>query len=266
MPPAVEVAARWRDRMVSRAGVTASRRTVMGVEGPYSQSRLRDTSGNVEDRPAMGRAWRERSRRLHQHRHEPKATRRVLSERGELKCLSTVLDGHRDKHPWPVAAFRLLTLTGAQISEVLNLRWDEIATLSADDGTAACLPDTKTGLRTVWIGPEAARLLAALPRPEGRERVFPDDLTSSRLYTYWTGVREEADLPSVRIHDLRDTWASQGVMNGVGLPTVGPCSATSAGPPPPSTPTSTMLPCKTPPPRPLTSLPMPWGSRPGCRR
>ena len=51
--------------------------------------------------------------------------------------------------------------------------------------------------------------------------MFPNDLTSSRLYTFWTGVREEADLPSVRIHDQRHTCVSQGVMNGVGLRTVG---------------------------------------------
>ena len=82
----------------------------------------------------------------------------------ELERLGTVLDGHRDKHPWPVTALRLLTLTGARLSEVLNLRWDEIATLSSEDGGATCVPDTKTGPRTVWIGPEAAKLVAALPK------------------------------------------------------------------------------------------------------
>ena len=51
--------------------------------------------------------------------------------------------------------------------------------------------------------------------------MFPEDLTSSRIYTFWVGVREEAGLHGVRIHDARHTWASQGVMNGVGLTTVG---------------------------------------------
>ena len=81
--------------------------------------------------------------------------------------------------------------------------------------------EIKTGPRTVWLGPEAARLLATLPRPENRERVFPENLTPNRLYTFWVGVREEAELPGLRIHDCRHTWASQGVMNGVGLTTVG---------------------------------------------
>ena len=56
---------------------------------------------------------------------------------------------------------------------------------------------------------------------DGAERVFPEDLTSHRLYMFWCGVREEAGLPGLRIHDCRHTWASQGVRNGVGLPTVG---------------------------------------------
>ena len=141
-------------------------------------------------------------------------------DRAELERLGAVLDRHKQEHPWPVAAIRLLTLTGARLSEVINLKWDEIGEL-AEDGASARLEDSKTGPRTVWLGPEAARLLAALPRPEGRERVFPDDLSSDRLYTFWCGIREEAGLPGLRIHDCRHTWASQGVMNGVGLTTVG---------------------------------------------
>ena len=141
-------------------------------------------------------------------------------DREELKRLGTVLDRHREEHPWPVAAIRLLTRTGARLSEIINLKWDEIGNLD-EDGASARLEDSKTGPRTVWLGPEAARLLAILPRPEGAARVFPENLTSNRLYTFWVGVREEAGLPGLRIHDCRHTWASQGVMNGVGLTTVG---------------------------------------------
>ena len=132
----------------------------------------------------------------------------------------TSVRASRPEHPWHVAALRLLTLTGARLSEVLNFRWDGIGEL-AQDGASARLEDSKTGPRTVWLGPEAARLLAALPRPEGAARVFPEDLTPNRLYTFWHAIREEAGLPGLRIHDARHTWASQGVMNGVGLTTVG---------------------------------------------
>ncbi len=148
-----------------------------------------------------------------------KPVARYLS-REELERLGAVLDRHREEQPWPVAAIRLLTLTGARLSEVINLRWDDIGEL-AGDGASARIEDSKTGSRTIWLGPEAARLVEALPRLDGRERVFPETLTSARLYTFWCGIRDEAGLPGLRIHDCRHTWASQGVMNGVGLTTVG---------------------------------------------
>ncbi len=141
-------------------------------------------------------------------------------DRDELARLGAVLDRRAGDRPWQVAALRLLALTGARLSEALNLRWDQIAALS-EDGASARIADSKTGPRTIWLGPEAARLIAALPRAEGAERVFPDDLTAPKLYDFWRGVREEAGLPGLRIHDCRHTWASQGIMNGVGLPTVG---------------------------------------------
>ena len=40
-----------------------------------------------------------------------------------LEILRTIMF-RAGEHPWPVTAFRLLTLTGAQLSEVLNPRWD----------------------------------------------------------------------------------------------------------------------------------------------
>ncbi len=119
-----------------------------------------------------------------------------------------------------MAALRLLTLTGARLSEVLNLRWDEIGEL-CDDGASARLEDSKTGPRTLWLGPQAVKVLAAIPRREGDGRVCPEDLTSGKLYNFWCVVRQDAGLQGVRIHDARHTDASQGVMNGVGLTTVG---------------------------------------------
>ena len=141
-------------------------------------------------------------------------------DKQQLARLGAVLEERQHTRPRTVAVLRLLMLTGARVSEVLNLRWDEIGTLS-EEGSSARLGDSKTGPRTLWLGSEAVRLIASLPTREDDPRVFPADLTSSRLYTFWTGVREKAGLPDVRIHDLRHSFASQGVMNGVGLPTVG---------------------------------------------
>ena len=140
--------------------------------------------------------------------------------REELERLGGALDRHREAHPMAVAAIRLLTLTGARLSEVLNLRWDQIGE-PGDAGVSVRLEDSKTGPRTLWFGPEAVRLVAALPRAAGATRLFPEALTPERLHAVWRGVREDAGLPRFRIHDCRHTFASQGVMNGVGLTTVG---------------------------------------------
>ena len=138
----------------------------------------------------------------------------------ELKRLGRVLDHHAKEHPWRVTAIRLLTLTGARLSEILNLKWREIGE-SGEDGASVRIEDSKTGPRTIWFGPEAANLLAELPRNKGAVRVFPENVTTGRLYTFWVRIRDEAGLPGLRMHDCRHTWASQGVMNGVGLTTVG---------------------------------------------
>ena len=65
-------------------------------------------------------------------------------DREELERLGAVLDRHAGEHPWHVAALRLLTLTGARLSEAINLRWDQIGELSGD-GASARLEDSKTG-------------------------------------------------------------------------------------------------------------------------
>ena len=91
-------------------------------------------------------------------------------------------------------------LTGCRLGEIVSLEWDWIR------GKRIHLPDSKSGPRTVWLSSSA--------------QVFSEDLTSARLYTFWVGIREEAGLAELGIHDARHTYASQGLMNGVGLDTV----------------------------------------------
>ena len=142
---------------------------------------IRDPARHARLRPAMGATWA---------RHVPDACANIVRnprrpvarylDRAELERLGAMLDRHEEAHPWPVAAIRLLTLTGARLSEILNLKWDEIGEMG-EGGARARIEDTKTGPRTVWLGPEAARLLEALPGPQDGERVFPENLTSARL-------------------------------------------------------------------------------------
>ena len=98
-------------------------------------------------------------------RHRMKPRERFLSI-DELKRLGFVLDHADDRQA--AAAIRLPLFTGARSSEITGLQWGWIR------GTRAVLRDAKTGPRTLWLGPEAIAVLAALPREEGAARVFPE--------------------------------------------------------------------------------------------
>ena len=111
---------------------------------------------------------------------------------------------------------RSTSYSGRLRNQAADAAWEKA--LAAIEAAQA---ERKTGPRTIWFGSEAARLITSLPRAENAERVFPDDLTTDRLYVFLCGVREQAGLPGLRMHDGRHTRASQGIMNGIGLPTVG---------------------------------------------
>ena len=189
---------------------------------------------------------------------------RFLS-RDELQRLGAVLDRHADGHPWPVAAIRLLTLTGARLSEVLNLRWEEIGEWSAD-GASARLGDSKTGPRTLWLGPEAVQVLAALPRPDATARVFPEDVTTARLYTFWVGSGRRPGSTACASTTPDTPTPPRASCTASGSPPSASCWVTASGPRLQSTRTSMTPRYATLPRRPQRSLPAPWATGSQHRR
>jgi integrase len=115
---------------------------------------------------------------------------------------------------------RLLALTGARKGEIEGLRWSEV------DIDRACLrlADSKTGARVMPLGAAALACLQGLPRSEASAFVFPAEGAEGRHYVgtpkVWERVRAEADLPGVRLHDLRHTYASFGAAGGLSLPLI----------------------------------------------
>ena len=66
--------------------------------------------------------------------------------------------------------------------------------------------------------------LARYDLPEECEWVFPGDAEGKPLQDikrFWEDVRAKAELPAVRIHDLRHTFASLLVSGGMTLPMIG---------------------------------------------
>jgi integrase len=120
--------------------------------------------------------------------------------------------------PWVVAAFELLILTGARLSEIQFLKWEYV--------TEGCLmlPDSKTGAKKVYLGPDAQQVLTGLQRKQGNPYVIAGKHKGEAmndLQKPWRRIRKRAKLEDVRIHDLRHTYASIMVSAGHSLPTIG---------------------------------------------
>ena len=119
-----------------------------------------------------------------------------------------------------VAAIRLLILTGCRKSEILTLRWEEVAL----DEAELRLADSKTGARVVSLSGPAVKLLAGLPRLPGNPWVLPGRKPGTHLRKLddaWNTVRSRAGLDGVRLHDLRHSFASRALALGEGLPMIG---------------------------------------------
>jgi integrase len=142
----------------------------------------------------------------------------------ELRRLGEALaavEKDRSEDPGAVLAVRLLLLTGARRDEILGLRWQDV---DLDTGTLN-LPDSKTGKKSIPLGPAAVELLAAAPRLEGSAYVIPGrrrpDTPFVGIQRPWARIRARAGLGDVRLHDLRHSFASVGVAANLGLPVLG---------------------------------------------
>ena len=117
-------------------------------------------------------------------------------------------------------AVRLLMLTGCRLSEIQKLRWEHVD-LGANE---LRLPDTKTGAKVVYLGDPAIAVLERIDRRDGNPWVIAGRKPGSHLTDLqhpWRRIRARAGLDDVRIHDLRHSFASGGLLVGEGLPMIG---------------------------------------------
>ena len=136
----------------------------------------------------------------------------------EARRLGSALGAVEVSAPTPVAAVRLLLLTGCRHGEVRTLYWRDY-----HEGHLF-LRDSKTGPRTVWLSSPARRVLARLPRTSCW--VFPaakgdGPMSAETLYRCWRTLRVEAGLPDVRLHDLRHSYASFALRQNESVLTIG---------------------------------------------
>ena len=138
----------------------------------------------------------------------------------ERQGLLDILEQREKMHPKlrpNCDIIRLLMLTGCRKSEIVEMKWAWIR-----EGQIH-LPQSKTGGRIVWLSKEAEAIIARQPKT-GSQFVFPhpEDLNRCHPFShaFWRTTRCKAGLKDVRIHDLRHSFASHAIQQGVPLPII----------------------------------------------
>lgn len=164
-----------------------------------------------EDNPAAGFRMRIENSRERFLSHE------------ELARLATALDFAEDQRA--AGVIRMCMLTGSRVGEVRTARFEHF---NLDYGSWA-KPAATTKQRKIHripISEDVATIVRQrkLVVPSGSPWLFPGDTPGQpvqEIRRFWKNMQREADLPDVRIHDLRHTFASLLVSGGASLEMVG---------------------------------------------
>ncbi|MBQ3172368.1 MAG: site-specific integrase [Mailhella sp.] len=127
----------------------------------------------------------------------------ILSTK-KAKELIQILDEHRK---WPAAGIiHLLLITGANLAEILNARWEDI---DLQKGTLATSKTFTGRVRLIPLNSDALKLIQKLPRYADIPWLFStrtgNKLTS--IWREWEIIRRELGMPKLCIQDLRHTFA-----------------------------------------------------------
>lgn len=192
---------RWRDDLAERQGIFNRALPMLAVMLIYAEQLGYRRKGS---NPCKGTP-----------RYKRELPDRFLSP-AEYQRLARVLTDAEGEMPTAVAVVRLLMFTGARSSEITTLRWEHV------QPPRLMLPDSKTGAKIVWLNSPALAVLEAMPhRAEGL--VFPGATgrVPIQMFPFWDKLRRRAALPDVRLHDLRHSFASVAIADGIPLSMIG---------------------------------------------
>ena len=123
-----------------------------------------------------------------------------------------------------VNCIKLLLMTGCRLSEIQTLQWKFIDW----DASVIRLPDSKTGARVIYAGEHVMELLQTIQAhpdtPCNNPYVIYGTIEGAHLTDMqkpWRRIRKRAEIEDVRIHDLRHSFASYAVSQGMSLPIIG---------------------------------------------
>lgn len=147
----------------------------------------------------------------------------IYPEQGRERFLSAaetealMLSIREDENQVAAKAIELLLLTGARRNEITQAKWDYVDFAER----TLFVPLSKSGKpRFIALNEPALALLSTWYETAESEWIFPSDRTGKpcpALFYPWDRIRKRAGLPDVRLHDLRHSYASYLVNNGVSI-------------------------------------------------
>lgn len=146
-------------------------------------------------------------------RNKEQPRRRHIT-RDEFPRFRRALDAIGNEHPHEVAAITTLLFTGARVSEILNARKDQL------EGNRLWLSEHKTdehiGDKFVTI-PDAAIDLMQFDWDDDEPLIFE----GKPIRNVWKKICAHAGIEGLRLQDLRRSFASVALANGVSLDQLG---------------------------------------------
>ncbi|MBW7057519.1 site-specific integrase [Paracoccus bogoriensis] len=163
------------------------------------------------DNPALG------------FRKRPETARDRFLSMEEINRLADALANDPDQRG--ASIIRLCMLTGARVGEVRTATFDQF-NLDLAIWTKQAAYTKQRRIHRIPISPEAVALVRLRREavPPGCPFLFPGDVEGQpvqELKRFWARMREVADIPDVRIHDLRHTFASLLVSGGASIEMIG---------------------------------------------
>ena len=123
---------------------------------------------------------------------------------------------YRLKSPYVLAAIKILAYTGCRMGEILKLKWEDVHL----EENYIHFKKSKTGEKSVPLNNAAKDVLNGVEKQKGNPYVFCGENPGTHLVNIqqsWRNIRKSVGLSDVRIHDLRYSFASFMIKNGVSL-------------------------------------------------
>jgi len=127
--------------------------------------------------------------------------------------------------------------TGLRRGELLGLKWEDFnvdtgelsirrQVVKTKDGYGTNVPKTKGSVRTIQLPPQLIRVLSKRKDDAISEWIFPSTrnpdkpFNPSTIYRVEQKLLERADCKKIRFHDLRHTFATMSLANGMDIKTL----------------------------------------------